>query len=140
MSIPPTCTPISRTRGRLKNKPCSVKRARQLWDRFFLPKLGKRRVKDVQWADIAKLIGDMADTPAMANKVVSLASTAFNLAEVWGSRPEGTNPCRHIQRYRKEARERFLSESELAASRRGPLRSVCGTRLSPVPRTRPSRA
>ena len=49
----------------------------------------------------------------MANKVLTLLSKAFNLAEVWGWRPEGSNPCRHIQRYREEARERYLSVSEL---------------------------
>jgi integrase len=50
----------------------------------------------------------------MANQVRSLLSTAFNLAEVWGWRPEGTNPCRHVARYRTEGRERFLSDGELS--------------------------
>ena len=35
------------------NKARSVKRARQLWDRCVLPKLGKRRVEDIGRADIA---------------------------------------------------------------------------------------
>jgi len=37
-------------------------------------------------ADIARLITDMADRPAMANKVISLLSKSFDLAEVWGWR------------------------------------------------------
>ena len=45
--------------------------------------------------DVAKLITDMADRPAMANKIISLLSEAFNLAEFWGWWPEGTNLCRH---------------------------------------------
>ena len=100
--------------AKIKNKARSAKRARQLWDSSVLPTLGKRKVSDVQRADVAKLITDMADTPAMANKVISLLSKAFNLAEVWGWRPEGTNPCRHVQRYKEESRERYLSEAELA--------------------------
>ena len=97
----------------INNKPRSVKRARQLWDRCVLPRLGKRRVSDIRRSDIAQLITDMSDTKAMANKVISLLSKAFNLAEVWGWRPEGTNPCRHIKRYKEESRERYLSASEL---------------------------
>jgi integrase len=38
----------------------------------------------------------------------------FGLAERWGMRPEGTNPCRHVKRFRENRRERFLSEVELA--------------------------
>lgn len=55
----------------------------------------------------------MSATPAMANKVLTLLSKAFNLAESWGWRPEGTNPCRHVGRYKEESRERYLSDSEL---------------------------
>ena len=95
------------------NKARSVKRARRLWDRCVLPKLGKRRVEDIGRADIAGLISSMSDTPAMANKTLTLLSKAFNLAEIWEWRPEGTNPCRHVKRYKEEARERYLSESEL---------------------------
>ena len=99
--------------AKVKNKSRTVGRARQLWDRRILPKLGKRKVADVQRADVAQLITSMADTKAMANKALSLLSKAFNLAEVWGWRPEGTNPCRHIQRFKEEGRERYLSEAEL---------------------------
>ena len=99
--------------ARIKNKPRSVKRAQQLWDRCILPRFGKRRVAHITRADVARIMTEMADTPAMANKVLSLLSKSFNLAEVWGWRPEGTNPCRHIDRYREESRERYLSESEL---------------------------
>ena len=36
----------------------------------------------------------------------------FNMAEVWGLRPDGSNPCRHVKRFREEKRERFLSDEE----------------------------
>ena len=98
---------------KIKNKARSAKRARQLWDRCVLPKLGKRKVADLQRAEIARLMTSMSSTPAMANKILTLLSKAFNLAEVWGWRPEGSNPCRHVERYKEESRERYLSESEL---------------------------
>ncbi len=34
-------------------------------------------------------------------------------AEVYGYRPEGTNPCTGIRRYRRQGRERFLSIAEI---------------------------
>ncbi len=102
-----------RDHARIKYKPRSVKRARQVWDRCVVPHLGRRKVADIQRADIARLMTTMADTPAMANKVQTLLSKAFNLAEIWGWRPEGTNPCRHVGRYKEESRERYLSQDEL---------------------------
>ena len=90
-----------RDHARTKYKPPSVKRARQLWDRSVLPHLGRRRVADIRRADVAKLMTDMAETPAMANKALSLLSKAFNLAEVWGWRPEGTNPAATLAATRK---------------------------------------
>ncbi len=40
----------------------------------------------------------------------------MNLAEEWEWR-EGTNPCRHISKFRERARQRFLSGEEIAAIR-----------------------
>jgi integrase len=37
----------------------------------------------------------------------------FALAELWGLRPDGSNPRRHIKKYPEEKRERFLSAAEL---------------------------
>ena len=36
----------------------------------------------------------------------------FNLAEMWSLRPDGSNPCLHVKRYKEEKRERFLSAEE----------------------------
>ena len=41
-----------------------------------------------------------------------MLSKMFSLAEVWGWRPDGTNPCRHVKRYKEHKRERFLSPEE----------------------------
>lgn len=37
----------------------------------------------------------------------------LNLAEEWGLRPDGSNPCRHVKKYREQKRERYLSKEEL---------------------------
>ncbi|MCG8462323.1 MAG: site-specific integrase [Holophagales bacterium] len=99
--------------AKIKNKPKSVARDRRAWDRCVLPRLGKRRVKEITRGDVARVMTEMAETPAMANKALTPLSKAFDLAEVWGWRPEGSNPCRHVSRYKEESRERYLSEPEL---------------------------
>ena len=38
----------------------------------------------------------------------------FNMSEIWGWRQDGSNPCRHVKRYKEHQRERFLSEEEIA--------------------------
>jgi integrase len=38
----------------------------------------------------------------------------FNLAERWGLRSDGSNPCRHVEKFKEKKRERFLSSEELS--------------------------
>ena len=96
------------------NKPrTQVEVARQI-DANIRPILGKLRAADVARADIAKLHSSMSDRPYAANRTLALLSMAFGLAEVWGLRPDNTNPCRRIQRFKEESRERFLSDREFA--------------------------
>lgn len=64
--------------------------------------------------DIAQLQHKLREAPYHANRVLALLSKMMNLAEPWGLRQDGTNPCRHVQNFKEELRERFLSERELA--------------------------
>lgn len=116
-------------------KPSSVRMDRKNIENHVLPILGKIAVADVSRADIdsfkravregktasaanaksthpggAKVTGGTG----VANRCLALLSKMFNLAERWGLRPDGTNPVRHIERYREGRRERFLSAEELA--------------------------
>jgi integrase len=45
--------------------------------------------------------------------MLALLSKFFNWAEKHGLRPDGSNPCRHVEKHRESRRERFLSEAEL---------------------------
>ncbi len=49
------------------------------------------------------------------NRTLGVLSKMFNLAEVWGLRPDGSNPCLHVKKYREEKRERFLGADEYAS-------------------------
>ena len=42
-----------------------------------------------------------------------ILSVIFRQAEVYGYRPEGSNPCSGIKRYRRRNRERFLKDDEI---------------------------
>ena len=79
---------------------------------FIDPRIGARRVPDIQRSDIAALHHGMRETPYQANRTLGVLSKIFNLAELWGLRPDGSNPCRHVKRFREEKRERFLSDAE----------------------------
>ena len=100
--------------ARPKKKPSSVKADLCNLKNHILPALGRRAIADVSRADIARLHHSMRATPGGANRTLALLSKMFNLAERWGLRPDGTNPCRHVERYRERKRQRFLSDEELA--------------------------
>jgi integrase len=94
----------------------------------IIPALGSLAVADVARADVAKLHHQLRETPMQANRVVAVLSKMLNLAERWGLRPDGTNPCRHLERNRERRRERFLSTEEIGRvgraldqAARGPL-------------------
>lgn len=80
---------------------------------FIKPAIGTRKVPDIVRADIAKIHHDMKDKPYQANRTLGILSVLFNQCEVWGLRPDGSNPCRHVKKYEEKKRERFLSEEEL---------------------------
>ena len=85
----------------------------RLIGKHVLPELGKLRAKDVQHLDISRLHRKLRGTPYQANRVLAVLSKMFSLSETWGVRKRGTNPCSDVERYKENARERFLSEEEL---------------------------
>jgi len=96
-----------------RKKATSVETDKRIWELHVLPQVGKRKIADMERADVSRLHAEMAETPYQANRLLAVLSKAFNLAEVWGWRTDGSNPCRHVQRFREEKRERFLSDEEL---------------------------
>ncbi|MCH3719246.1 integrase, partial [Campylobacter lari] len=64
--------------------------------------------------DIAGLMEKLAYKPAEANNAFGVLRKMFNLAEVWGYRPDGTNPCRHVPMYPPGEETRLIVDDELA--------------------------
>jgi integrase len=97
----------------LRLKPSTAKGYKRMLKRFVIPTLGNHRVTEVTRADVAKLHHDLRHIAYDANRCLEMISKMFNLAEMWGLRPDGSNPRKHIKKYPEEKRERFLSPAEL---------------------------
>jgi integrase len=95
-------------------KASTAKDDRRRWRKIIEPQLGRLPVAAVSRADIDRLHKLLRQTPYNANRVLSLLLRLFNVAEAWGWRGAGTNPCRHVERFKEEARERYLKADELA--------------------------
>jgi integrase len=87
--------------------------------RSIVAELGDRRMDRITRADITAYQLALKKTPTRANRALALLSTLFNLAERWGVRADGSNPCRHVERFAETRRERFLSAAELARLGKG---------------------
>ncbi len=96
-------------------KASTAKEYRRNLELFILPAIGHLRVIDVTRADIAKYHHDWRHRPYQANRNIEIISKMFNLAELWGLRPDGTNPRKHIKKYPEKKRERYFSAAELQA-------------------------
>jgi len=97
-----------------KRKPATAAQYRRLLDQFIFPTIGRKKVADVTRQDVMKLHTGLHETPYQANRILALISTLFTFAERVGERPDGSNPARHVERYKEEVRERMLSADELA--------------------------
>ncbi|WP_171172765.1 site-specific integrase [Ruegeria sp. HKCCA0370] len=107
------CERFFETHVRERCKPSTQGEYRRAIDLFIVPAIGSFKVVDVERKDIAELHHKFRDKPYQANRTLGVLSKMFNLAEIWGLRPDGSNPCRHVPKYREEKRERFLSQDEL---------------------------
>jgi len=100
--------------ARTKKKPLSVLADERNLSNHILPALGTKKVSDIARADVALFHRALHATPGAANRCLMLLSKMFNLAELWGLRPDNTNPCRHIEKYAERKIERYLSLEEMA--------------------------
>ncbi len=96
-----------------KDKASTAREYQRLFDRIVIPRLGRHRIDTVSRVDVAQLHHDLSPTPYQANRVLSVISKMMSWAEKHGMRPDGGNPCRHIEKYPESRRERFLFVSEL---------------------------
>jgi integrase len=89
------------------------KEYRRAMNKFIKPAIGTFKIVDVERKDIAELHHKHRDIPYQANRTLGVLSKMFNLAEIWGLRSDGSNPCRHVPKNCERKRERYLSRAEL---------------------------
>ena len=94
-------------------KPSTQKEYRRSLEKFILPVFANRPIAEVSREEVARFHHKHRHIPYQANRCLEILSKMFNLAELWGLRPDGSNPRKHIKKYREEKRERFLSAAEL---------------------------
>jgi integrase len=82
---------------------------------FINPKIGSRKVTDIERQDVTELHHGLSHISYQANRTLGVLSKMFNLAEAWGIRPDGSNPCLHVKKYVEQKRARFLSPEEFVA-------------------------
>lgn len=95
-------------------KPKSQINYKQVIRDAIKPAVGAIKISEVTRADISALHQSYSGRPYQANRILSVLSKLFNLCELWGYRPDGSNPCRLIQRFKETRKERFLSDEEIS--------------------------
>lgn len=96
-------------------KPSTQAEYKRSVELFINPKIGTRKVTDIERQDITELHHGLSHIPYQANRTLGVLSKMFGLAEAWGIRPDGSNPCLHVKKYVEQKRARFLSPEEFAA-------------------------
>jgi integrase len=92
----------------------TLKDYRRLLDNHVLPRLGDKLVDDVAAQDIDRLLADMRETPAAANKAVAFVGAAFSKGLRWGIRSNVLgNPCTKAELHELESHEEYLEAWEL---------------------------
>ena len=94
-------------------KPGTRKVNRNYLRSTILPWFGGMNIADITRQDVQRWFASLRTTPVAADRSAPILSVIMRQAEMYGYRPEGSNPCTGIRRYRRKGRERFLSEPEL---------------------------
>ena len=93
-------------------KPGTLEVNRNYLKNQILPRFGGQPVGAITSADVQQWFAFLWSTPAAADRAAPVLSAIMREAESLGFRPEGSNPCQSIRRYRRRGRERFLSREE----------------------------
>ena len=93
-------------------KPSTLRVNRGYLRNQLLPWFSGRQIGDITRKDVRDWFASLHATPVAADRSAPVLSVIMAQAEVYGYRPENSNPCTGIRRYRRKGRERFLSDAE----------------------------
>ena len=78
----------------------------------IMPWFRGRPIADITRREVQRWFAALHATPAAANRSLPLLSVILGQAEIYGHRPQGSNPCAGLRRYPRRGRERFLTAGE----------------------------
>ena len=99
--------------GETKLKPRSLIEYRRAFERHINPALGGLKVRAVTHGDVERLHHGMRTMPTGANRTVAALSKFFSWAIRGGYRPDRTNPCQGLEKFKEVPRKRYLSAPEI---------------------------
>ncbi len=101
--------------GKTKLKPRTLEEYGRAFRTYINPKIGSMKVRDVAHGDVERLHHAMRTMPTSANRTVAALSKFLSWAIRGGYRPDRDNPCRGLEKFKEQARKRYLSPAEIAA-------------------------
>ena len=107
------CKKFMEDYSKKRNKPSTRVGYQGVIDRYIIPLLGRKKVHDVKRPDVAGLMEKLSYKQTEANKAFSILRKMFNMAEVWGYRPDGTNPCRHVPMFPAGKSTHLISDDDM---------------------------
>ena len=107
------CTKFMEDYSKKRNKLSTQAGYQAVINRNIIPLLGRKKVQDVKRPEIAGLMEKLSYKQTEANKVFSVLRKMFNMTEVWGYRPDGTNPCRHVPMFPAGKSTHLISDEEM---------------------------
>lgn len=99
--------------SKLHNKPSTQKGYQYQIYRFIVPAFGSKKTHEVTRQVITALMKRLEKSPTQANHVLACVRKMFNLAELWGYRPDGSNPCRHVPKYPEKDSTRLITDEQM---------------------------
>jgi integrase len=95
-----------------KRKARTYSEYRRILQLHILPAIGAKRIAEIRRADVARLHGALS-SPYEANRCLAVISSVWTWAAKRDETGEAVSPCKGIERYPEQGRERFLTNEEM---------------------------
>ncbi len=97
-----------------KLKPNTREKYEILFRLHILPAIGHLRIANLTRTDVLKFHSRLSGKASTANYSIAMISKLMSWSEERGLRPEQSNPCLRIKKFRENKRQRYLSREEFA--------------------------
>ena len=107
------CGRFMEDHSKVRNKPSTQDSYQYQINKYIVPAFGCKKAHEVTRHDITALMKRMEKSPTQANRVLACVRKMFNLAELWGYRPDGSNPCRHVSKSPEKGSTRLITDEQM---------------------------